>query len=456
MSVILIIDDNKAIREQFSYDLKRLLNAKILTAENGKQGLETIAEEPPDAVVLDLEMPIMDGMAMLEALSKTEYSDIPVVVCTGVGNFQRCVKAVQLGACDFFDKSDISIEQMAHVIEKAIAHRKLNTKTLALYKSAIEQDSPIIGVSQAVRLLRENIARVARVPSNVFIQGESGTGKELVARELHRLSPRMKRPFIAINCAAIPENLVESELFGFEKGAFSGAIKTTKGKFEIADGGTLFLDEIGDMPLFAQAKLLRILQEGELSRIGGEGRIIRINVRVLTATHRDIEKLIENEQFRRDLYYRLCAHTLQAPPLRDRPDDVPILAHFFLKRLCKRFEMKKKQFNPETVQILCSYNWQENNVRELENVVERMLVSVTGDEILPEHIPEKIRRETPLSILTTGKTYQELKEQSEKEILLRALQANDWRITQTAKKLGIANHSNLLKMMRRLGIKKPK
>lgn len=455
MNHILLIDDIKGIREQFAYDLERKSNCKVLTAENGRQGLEVLASNEVDVIILDIEMPVMDGLQMLEELSRTGPADVPVIVYTGAGNYQRCVKAIQLGAYNFFDKDEVSVDQLLRAIENALEHRKLLQETSALHQKAAKQDSPIIGTSEATRTMREKISRLATVPSNVFIHGESGTGKELVARELHRLSPRTKRAFVAVNCAAIPDNLVESELFGFEKGAFSGAMKTTKGKFEIASGGTLFLDEIGDMPLPVQAKLLRVLQEGEMTRLGGEGRMIKVDVRVLSATHREIETLVEEESFRRDLYYRLCTHVVAVPPLRDRLEDVGALAIFLARKLCKRFEMPEKRIVGETIQVLRTYDWARNNIRELENIVERMLISCPGKEVLPEHIPAEIRGETPGPESIKGKTYQELKEESERQILLRALESNEWHISNTAKALGIANHSNLLKMMRRLGIKRP-
>ena len=454
MSTILIVDDIKAVREQFSYDIQRKTGFEVLTAGNGRQALEMLSSHEIDTIILDLEMPIMDGIEMLEVMAKKGLDDVPVIVYTAKGNFQRCVKAVQLGAYNFFDKAEVEIEQLIRSIEIALEHRALTLENRELRRAA-RQDSPLIGQSQTMRELREQITKVAAVPSNVVIFGESGTGKELVARELHRLSPRSKKTFIAVNCAAIPENLVESELFGHEKGAFSGAVRTSKGKFEIANGGTLFLDEIGDMPLQMQAKLLRVLQEREVMRLGGESRVIKIDVRVIAATHQNLDDLIAKGQFRQDLYYRICTHQIRVPPLHERLDDIGPLSTFFVERICRRFGIPQKRIRRETILGLRSYDWRQNNVRELENIIERMIIQCAGKDLFPEHIPPDIRDSSPVPTLLDGRTLQELKEEAERNILLQALQSNNWHITNTAKALTISNHSNLLKMMRRLGIKKP-
>ncbi len=454
MSTILIVDDIKAVREQFSYDIQRKTGFEVLTAENGRQALEMLSSQEIDTIILDLEMPIMDGIEMLEVMAKKGLDDVPVIVYTAKGNFQRCVKAVQLGAYNFFDKEEVEIEQLIRSIEITLEHRALTLENRELRRAA-HQDSPLIGQSQTMKELREQITKVAAVPSNVVIFGESGTGKELVARELHRLSPRSKKTFIAVNCAAIPENLVESELFGHEKGAFSGAVRTSKGKFEIANGGTLLLDEIGDMPLQMQAKLLRVLQEREVMRLGGESRVIKIDVRVIAATHQNLDDLIDKGQFRQDLYYRICTHQIRVSPLRERLDDIGPLSTFFVERICRRFGIPQKRIKRETILGLRSYDWRQNNVRELENIVERMIIQCAGKDLFPEHIPPDIRDSSPVPTLLDGKTLQELKEEAERNILLQALQANNWHITNTAKALTVSNHSNFLKMMRRLGIKKP-
>ena len=451
---ILFVDDTKAMREQFAYDIRRKTGHKVLTAANGREALQILVGQVIDAVILDLEMPVMDGLTTLEKMVEKNMANIPVIVYTGRGNFQSCVRAVQLGAYNFFDKNETTLDQLVRALENALAHRRLLDKKSEKKKGA-QQDSPLIGESAAMVALKAHLARVAEAPSNVLIHGESGTGKELIAHEIHRLSPRSKGPFVAVNCAAIPENLVESELFGFEKGAFSGAGKTTKGKFELASGGTLFLDEIGDMPLSVQAKLLRVLQEGEITRIGGEARVIRIDVRVVSATHRDLERAAEQDEFRMDLFYRIATHIVKAPPLRERISDVEELSLFLIQRICKRFKTPRKIIHPATLALLKNYNWRKNNVRELENVLERALVATNGDEILPENLPDEIGGRENLNSSGEQKSFQELRRTAERDILLQHLEANHWHITNTAKALGIANHSNLLKMMRRLGIQKP-
>ena len=455
MSTILFVDDVKTLRDQFAYDLQRLAKYKVLTAAHGRDALKIIQQEDVDAMVLDLEMPVMDGLTLLKVMVEEAIDDIPVLVYTGKGDFQSCVQAIRLGAYNFFDKHDVNVNTLIHAIGLALQHRKLLLKNRALRRAA-RKDSPIIGESVATQNLRSHISRVAEVPSNVLISGESGTGKELVAREIHRLSPQSKQQFVPVNCAAIPDNLVESELFGFEKGAFSGAHKTQMGKFELASGGTIFLDEIGDMPLAAQAKLLRVLQEGEISRIGGEGRIIKINTRVVTATHRNLEELIEQGLFRRDLYYRICTHIIAVPALRDRIQDVDALAVYFSQRICTRFGKKAKLFHPKTLDALRGYQWRLNNVRELENVVERTIIQCQGEKMLPEHFPADLDKSSGVKTGSGQQSFHEMKEDAERNILISQLKANNWHITNTAKALGISNHSNLLKMMRRLGIQRPK
>jgi len=454
MSTVLIVDDIKMLRDQYAYDIHRKTGFEILTAANGKEALDLVSSEEIDVAIIDIEMPVMDGLELLEQIKKDGYEDIAIIVYTAEGNFERCVRAIKSGAYNFFDKNEISIDQLVRIIENAIEHRRLKMENKQLRKEA-GIDSELIGDSNPIRELRGQIKKIAAVPSNVLIVGESGTGKELVAKEIHRLSVRADQAIVALNCAAIPENLVESELFGYEKGAFTGAIRSAKGKFQIADGGILFLDEIGDMPLPIQAKLLRVLEEGEITRLGSQGKSIKVDVRVITATHKDLQKEIEQERFRKDLYYRICTHVITVPPLRERTEDIEPLVRFFLERTCKRFGITEKKIHSDTIAFLQTYDWQMNNVRELENIVERMIIQCNGDEIVPEHIPSEITFETVSRQSGKGKTLKELKEESERNLILQALRENNWHITNTAKSLGISNHSNLIKMMKRLGIQRP-
>lgn len=455
MATILFVDDMKPVRDQFKYDIERKTSLNVLTASNGKEALDTLTSTDVDTMVLDIEMPVMDGLEVLERKAQMDLDDIPVIVYTGKGDFQKCVKAVRLGAYNFFDKEEVKLDQLVQSINNALEIRKIKLHNKEL-RDAVGLNSPIIGISKAIKKLKTQIEKIAGIPSNVLIIGESGTGKELVAREIHKLGPRSEEPFVALNCAALPENLVESELFGFEKGAFSGASKTTKGKFEAADKGTLFLDEIGDMPLNIQAKLLRVLETMEVTRIGSEGRNIKIDVRVITATHKDMEKLIEENKFRQDLYYRICTHLVKVPPLRNRLEDVVPLTHYFIKQACKNFKISEKQTSTDVIHILQNHMWEKNNVRELQNTVARMIISCEGTEIKSEHIPAEINQAEIQPEMKTEKSFKELKKEAEKRILFQYLEKFDWHISKTANALKISNHSNLLKIMRRLNLKKPK
>jgi DNA-binding NtrC family response regulator len=454
MNTVLIVDDMKAFRDQFSYDLHRKTGYEVFTARDGKDALRVLHDEDIDVAIIDLEMPGMDGLQLLEEIKKNGFTDIPVIVYTAAGNFERCVRAVKSGAYNFFDKGEVSIEQLSRFIDNAIEHRRLTRENKEL-RAESGLDTDMIGVSSSMANVRQQIEKIAQVPSNVLIQGESGTGKELVAKAIHKRSPRAGKSFVALNCAALPENLVESELFGFERGAFTGAVRSTRGKFQIADGGTLFLDEIGDMPLSVQAKLLRVLEEGTMYRLGGEEKVITVDVRVITATHKNLQSEVEAHRFRKDLYFRICTHILTVPPLRDRKEDIKPLAMHFVDQTCKRFGIPVKKINGETIALLRTYDWKMNNVRELENIIERMIIQCSGGEILPEHVPIEIRDGDTQPSAIRGKNFQDLKQEAEKRILTDSLIENDWHITKTAKMLGISNHSNLLKMMRRLDIKKP-
>lgn len=454
MNTILFVDDMKTVRDQFKYDIVRKTGYNVATASNGKEALDVLKNKAIDVVVLDIEMPVMDGLEVLEKKAEMDLDDIPVIVYTGKGDYQKCVRAVRLGAYNFFDKEEVNLDQLVQSINNALEVRKVKLQNKEL-RDAAGWGSSIIGRSPAVKNLKKQIAKVAAIPSSVLIIGESGTGKELVAREIHNSGPRSDEPFVALNCAALPENLVESELFGFEKGAFSGAAKTTKGKFEAADKGTLFLDEIGDMPLNIQAKLLRVLETKEVIRIGSEGRSIKVDVRVIAATHKNIEELIEENKFRQDLYYRICTQVINVPPLRNRLEDIPLLVFHFVKQNCKHFKLPEKKVDPNVIHILQNYLWEKNNVRELQNTVTRMIIACEDDEIKVEHIPQELQTPGSEFELNGNKSFRELKREAEKRILYQYLEKYNWHISKTADALKISNHSNLLKIMRRLNLKKP-
>jgi two-component system nitrogen regulation response regulator NtrX len=451
MALVLVVDDIPTLAEQYAYDLKRIGGFETLISPGGKQALEVISSEPVDCVILDLEMPEVDGFDVLRSL-KERGPYPPVIVYTGTGSYERCVQALKLGAYSFIDKAE-SMERVVLEVKNALERTKLETEVTAL-KKGLASDSSLIGSSPAMRNLKDQIGRVAPIASPVLIAGESGTGKELVARELHRLGTDPAKPFVAINCAAIPENLIESELFGHERGAFTGAVKMHRGAFELAAGGTLFLDEVGELPLPAQAKLLRVIEECMVTRIGGE-RQIQVSARVTGATNRDLEAEMEESRFRQDLYFRLNVHTLPVPPLRDRLSDIPELAEHFLRTSCERFGVPQKRLEQGAIHALMRYDWKRNNVRELRNIIERMIISSQGPVIGLEHVPSEIRGNSPQeSQPDRPRTFQDLRTDAERQIIASALDRNDWHISRTARELGLSDHASLLKIMRRLNLKR--
>jgi two-component system nitrogen regulation response regulator NtrX len=450
MTLVLVVDDVPALGEQYAYDLRRLAGYEVQVVTDGRQALERLGGEAVDCVVLDLEMPGMDGFEVLRALER-RGSEVPVIVYTGTGNYDRCIQAIRLGAYGFIDKGE-PVERVVQEIRSALERRRLRAEVSALTRQ-LDGNTPLAGSSAAMLRLREQIARVAPVPSTVLIVGESGTGKELVARDLHRLGPHPGAPFVAINCAAIPEQLVESELFGHERGAFTGASVTRKGAFESAERGTLFLDEIGELPLPAQAKLLRVLEERRVTRLGGT-RLLPIEARVVAATHRDLEAEVRAGRFREDLYYRVNVHWIRVPPLRDRRSDVPEIAERFAASVCERFGIRPKRLAADTLELLMRYDWARNNVRELRNVVERMIIATDGDVIGPEQVPEEVRGEAE-PMKSGEQTFQALKAEAERRIVIAALEQHGWQVTRTAEALGLADHASLLKIMRRHNIKRP-
>ena len=458
---VLIVDDMLTMAEQYAYDLRRVGRFATTIARGGDEALDLLGREPIDCVVLDLEMPGTDGFQVLRTLQQRRI-DVPVIVYTGTGNYDRCVQAVQLGAHGFVDKAE-PIERVVQEIENAVSRGRLVNEVRSL-RSRLDADT-LIGDSPKLRALRDAIVRVAPIPSSVLIVGESGTGKELVARELHRRGPvdstrgflGAKGPLVAVNCAALPEQLVESELFGHERGAFTGADRLRRGAFENAAGGTLFLDEIGELPLQAQAKLLRVLEDRQVMRVGGE-RTIQLTARVVAATNRDPAREVEAGRFRQDLYYRLNVHTLQVPPLRERLSDVPALVDHLIRTLASQLRVRPKAVHPEAVALLASYDWRRNNVRELRNCLERMLITTNADVIAAADVPADIRggdvRDDDSDVTAPPGTLKALKAQAERQIVLGALDQHGWHVTRTAEALGLSDHSSLLKIMRRHGLSK--
>jgi DNA-binding NtrC family response regulator len=450
---VLVVDDVPAMAGQYAYDLRRVGHYNTIVARSGEEALDVLGREPIDCVVLDLEMPGVDGFEVLRRLQQRGI-DTPVIVYTGTGSYDRCVQAVRLGAYGFIDKSE-PVERVVQEIENAVSRGRLTTELRSL-RSRLDSDSPLIGDSAPMRSLREAIARVAPIPSSVLIVGESGTGKELVARELHRRGPGAKAPLVAVNSAAMPEQLVESELFGHERGAFTGADRLRRGAFENAGGGTLFLDEVGELPLAAQAKLLRVLEQRTMMRVGGD-RMIQVTARVIAATNRDLEREVDAGRFRQDLYYRLNIHTLRVPPLRERLSDVPVLVEHLLRAIAAHLGVRAKTIEADAVALLSAYDWRKNNVRELRNVLERMMIASDAAVIGTADVPPEIRgqeRDDAGDAGAPAGTLKALKAEAERQIVLDALEAHDWHVTRTAEALGLADHSSLLKIMRRHGLSK--
>jgi two-component system nitrogen regulation response regulator NtrX len=454
MSTILVCDDNIPVAEQYAYDLRRLGHHDVHVAGSGAAALDVLSRDAVDCMVLDLEMPGMDGFGVLQALHD-RGSSVPVIVYTGTGSYDRCVEAIRRGAVAFIDKEE-PVERVAHEIGMAIERRRMQDEIVMLRRYA-DDESALLGASPAMRALKDAIARVAPIPSTVLIVGESGSGKELVARDVHRLGSNPRESFVAVNCAALPDQLVESELFGHERGAFSGAVTQRKGAFESAGRGTLFLDEIGDLPLPAQAKLLRVLEERAIVRLGSS-RPLPVPARVIAATNRELAADVEAGRFRKDLYFRLNTHVLRVPPLRERLSDIPDLAGRLLTTTCERFGCRRKRLGPAVLPLLMTYDWHQNNVRELRNVVERMVIASDGDTIGPEHVPLEIceagvsRNATPG---LAGRSFLQRKAEAERQILVAALEAHDWHVTKTAQDLELADHASLLKIMRRHGLTRP-
>jgi len=450
--MVLVVDDVPAMGQQYAYDLKRVGKYDTMVAAGGEEAFDILGREPIDCVVLDLEMPGSDGFDVLRRLQQRGI-ETPVIVYTGTGSYDRCVQAVRLGAYGFVDKAE-PIERVVQEIESALSRGRM-ARELRSLQSRFDGETSLIGDSEPMRALRAAIARVAPIPSSVLIVGESGTGKELVARELHRLGPGAKTPLVPVNSAALPEQLVESELFGHERGAFTGADRLRRGAFETAGNGTLFLDEIGELPLPVQAKLLRVLEDRQVTRLGGN-RTIASGARVVAATNRDLEQEVSAGRFRQDLYYRLNVHTLKVPPLRERLSDIPVLVDHLLRSIAAHLRVRPKTVAPNALALLVAYDWRKNNVRELRNCLERMMIasdaSVIGASDVPPEIQEEDRDDTSDPTSEPG-SLKALKAQAERQIVLAALEKHGWQVTRTAEALGLADHSSLLKVMRRHGLK---
>lgn len=445
---ILIVDDEETIRQS----IRGILTDEgfeVITAKDGNEAIERVAEELPDLVLLDVWMPGSDGVEVLSCLKK-DYPYLQVVMISGHGTIETAVKAIRLGAYDFIEKP-LSLEKTLLTINNALNFHQLSEEN-RLLRQKTEGLSEPTGNSKAITKLKQQIEIVAPTNAWVLITGENGTGKELVARAIRRKSQRANKPFVEVNSAAIPEELIESDLFGHEKGSFTGAHIKKRGKFDLAHEGTLFFDEIGDMSLKTQAKILRILQEQKFERVGGT-KTIEVDARVIAATNKDLEQEITKGVFREDLYYRLNVIPIEVPPLRDRLDDIPMLVEEFLENLSLRTKIAKKEITPEALELLMGYKW-PGNVRELKNMIERLVILTPGNIIaandIPDSLKEKAEPDTKDS-LSEFSSWKEAKSYFEKEFILRKLAENNGNISHTAQTIGV-ERSHLHKKIKSYGL----
>ena len=453
MPVILVTDDEKSIRNTLR-EILEFEGYQVEEAENGRQAIEKVKSEPIDLMILDIKMKGMDGIEVLEK-SKEIKAELPIIMISGHGTIKIAVEATKIGAFDFIEKPP-DLNRLLISVRNALSQNELVEENRRI-RTELNEVREMVGQSSALDKVRKTIEKVAPSTSRVLITGENGTGKELVAKWIHEKSKRASKKLVNVNCAAIPSELLESELFGHEKGAFTGAFEQRVGKFEQADGGTLFLDEIGDMSLDAQAKVLRALQENVIVRVGGSEQI-KVDVRVLSATNKDLSKEIEQKNFRRDLFHRINVIPIHMPPLRERREDIPLLAKFFLKQLAgQEIVYSGKSFTEDALEELKNQSW-PGNIRELRNAVERMVLLSDGNEITRDDV-------TMLSSMNSGSegdineliemsfTFQEYKEQAERLYLLKKLEKNDWNISATADEIDI-QRSHIYNKMKKYDIER--
>ena len=460
-ATILVVDDEKNIRRTLRMVLEGS-GFNTLEAESAEECLETLGRDEVDLVILDVRLPKMSGIEALQKIrNEPETRKLPVLMVSGHASLAEAVQAVQLGATDFFEKP-LDRDRILLTVRNALKTWQLQREVEQL-RADVEHRYEMIGESEEMANLFAQLEKVAPTNGRVLISGESGTGKELIAWAIHRLSPRADKPFIKVNCAAIPSELIESELFGYERGAFTGAQGRKKGMFELANGGTIFLDEIGDMSASAQAKVLRALQSGEISRVGGE-KTIAVDVRVLAATNKDLELEVRDGRFREDLYFRLNVVPIVSPPLRDRRQDIPLLAKGFLREFSIENGLREKPIDEGVLEALAERPW-PGNVRELRNVVERMAI-LSGDRITLDDLPEEgvlseVRRESaapsdlPSRRDETGErlTLRDYRTRAEKNYIMETLDEVGWNISRAATILGV-ERTNLHKKMRSYGIRR--
>jgi two-component system nitrogen regulation response regulator NtrX len=446
---ILIVDDEPGVRSALSGVLRDEGYA-VDAVSSGEECLDRMTRGVVDLIVLDVWLPGMDGLTTLTRLRERQV-DAQVVLISGHGNIESAVRAIKLGAFDFVEKP-LSLEKTVLVVRNALRQRRLEAENRAL-RARVDRNQTMVGESYAMRQLREQVAMAAPTNGRVLIYGENGTGKELVARTIHALSRRRSATFVEVNCAAIPEELIESELFGHVRGSFTGAVSDRRGKFETADGGTIFLDEIGDMSLKTQAKVLRVLQEQTMEAVGGTTRIT-VDARVVAATNKDLQTEIRAGRFREDLYFRLNVIPIFVPPLRDRPEDIPLLAEHFMAELAREYGKRVKTFDPEAAVIIQNYPW-PGNVRELRNVIERLMIMAPGDSVSAadlsflDHKP--LVRFNVNEAVTEHLSLHVARDRFERDLILRTLTEQQGNMSRTAEVLGV-ERSNLYRKMRAFGI----
>jgi two-component system NtrC family response regulator len=446
---VLLIDDDASLRRVTEYSLQSA-GFQVISAADGKQGLAAFRQDHPEVVITDIQMPGISGYEVLQQIMADRPQTL-VIVVTGYSTVAKAVDAMKQGAHDYLAKP-FSRDELVMVVNKAFKLLGLQSENQRLRDQLEHQIdfSHMVGISDVMQEIFEVVRRVAPTEASVLITGESGTGKELIARAIHQGSSRSKGPFVAINCAAIPATLLESELFGHVRGAFTGAVRDRAGKFEQADGGTLFLDEVGEMPLELQPKLLRVLQEMEVEPLGG--KIRPVNVRIIAATNQDVETALQEGRFREDLYYRLAVIPVELPPLRERVEDIPLLVRHFLKRFSAGSTL---DISPAALETMAAYPW-HGNVRELQNAVERMIVLNTGEKLDVHHLPAKIRatpsssRSQVVELPPEGYSLEAL----EKEVVVQALERNAWNQTRAAAFLRVPRHT-LIYRMEKYDIRKP-
>jgi two-component system, NtrC family, nitrogen regulation response regulator NtrX len=442
---VLIIDDEMNI----CLTLRNILvdeNYQVEYSVNAEDGLELFKKNPHDLVFLDVRLDGMNGLELLEKIM-IRKNDTSVIMISGHSGIREAVKAIKLGAFDFLEKP-LSLTKVKIAVKNAVEFKNLSKDYIRL-RSDINEQYKIIGNSKYTIELKDLINRVAPSDSKVLIRGESGTGKELIAYGIHNFSSRRDKPFIKFNSAAIPNELVESELFGYEKGAFTGAVSSKNGKIEQADRGTLFLDEIGDMNLNAQAKILRVIQEGEFERVGSN-KTLKINTRIIAATHKNLEKLVEENAFREDLYYRLNVIPIQASPLRDHPEDIPVLIDHFSTYFSNELKLPKKEFSQEVLQDMSSWKF-KGNVRELKNIIERIYILVPSENIDPENLNSLFTSQVKTDFWNETMNFKDKKKQFEKKYLETQLRIYNGNLTSTAEFLGLQT-SNLSRKLKELDI----